>query len=398
MWLLLLLIPAALSAQNQEHPQTLSLQQALQMAVENNYELKNARINVEIADKLRKTAFDLPGPEATYEWGQINSALSDRHLSISQSVAFPTVYTTRGKLQKRNLLMRQSEFVMTEASILRQIKTLYIQWMSAYAKYQLARQEDSIYRDFTRAVQLRYQTGEVPLLTQSVAETQALTIENKMYTNLMAQNEHEQTLKSLLGISGSYVPGQQMLKLPAPVLPAELTEISTPSLAYLQTKSNLMDAALSVERNKYFPAFNVGYFNQTLDEATGFDGWQVGVSVPLWFWPQQAQVQVAKLQRQQVTAELDFQRTRLNSELRRLANQLMLAQQMVDKFEAQALEKADQILIDSQISLMAGEVTYFEFMMSISHAYQIKYDYLEMLANYNLTIIQLEEIINANNN
>ncbi len=398
LWLLLLIIPAALSAQNQERPQTLSLQQALQMAVENNYELKNARINVEIADKLRKTAFDLPAPEATYEWGQINSALSDRHLSISQSVAFPTVYISRSKLQKRNLLMRQSEFVVTEAAILRQIKTLYIQWMTAYAKHQLTQQEESIYRDFTRAVQLRYQTGEVPLLTQSVAETQALSIENKMYTNLMAQNEYEQMLKNLLGISGSYVPGQQMLKLPAPALPAEITENSAPSLAYLQTKSNLMEAALSVERNKYFPAFNVGYFNQTIDETTGFDGWQVGVSVPLWFWPQQAQVQVAKLQQQQVIAELDFQRTRLNSELHRLANQLILVQQMVDRFEAQALAKADQILTDSQTSLMAGEMTYFEFVMSISHAYQIKYDYLELLANYNLTIIQLEEIINANNN
>lgn len=397
LWLLLLVIPTALMAQSPERPQTLTLQQALLMAEQNNYELKNARINVEIADKLRKTAFDLPAPQAVYEWGQINSSLSDRHLSISQTIAFPTVYTSRGKLQKSNLLVQQSGLVVAEAAILKQIKELYIQWSVAYAKYQLAQQEDSLYKDFTRAVQLRYQTGEIPLLTQSVAETQALAIESKMVANLMAQNEYEQALKGLLGINGSYVPSQTLLRLQPPVLPSEINESSAPSLALLQTKSNLMDAALNAERNKYFPAFNVGYFNQTIDEATGFDGWQVGVSVPLWFWPQQAQVQVAKLQQQQVAAELDFQRTRLNSELRRLANQLLLSRTMVDRYEEQALTKADQILTDSQTNLRAGEITYFEFVLSISHAYQIKVDYLEMLSKYNLTIIQLEQIINANN-
>ena len=174
-----------------------------------------------------------------------------------------------------------------------------------------------------------------------------------------------------------------------------LTE-DVPRLEYLQTKTDLMDAAVKMESNKHLPDISVGYFNQTIDKIEGFEGWRVGVSFPIWFWSQSGQVQAAKLQREQASNDYLYELKRVETEvskLRQTANRYRL---LLEQYESQTLAQANQIIRDSYTSLQEGEVSFFEYVLSISHAYEIKTNYFELLNKYNQAAVSIDRIISSN--
>ncbi len=389
--LILIALPAMILAQ--EAPQTLTMDQAIQMAMQNNDEVRNARMNVEIAESLKKSSFNLPAPEFNYEWGQINSDLNDRFIDISQSFDFPTVYTSQGRYGRRLVDLRRTEQSLTEKTISGQVKSLYFNWMIAGRKLIMKMEEDNIYDQFLKAVKLKFETGEINRLTKSVAETQALNIQKSLSEIEIEYVRFEQELKSMLGISGAIVPQDEFPDLPLRMVQMDSSDFVSPRLQYLETKTNLMDAAVKVEQNKHLPGFNFGYFNQTIDNVEGFEGWTVGLTVPVWFWSQSSRVQKAKLERDQAGFEMDFEKNKLNLSTEKYRQDILRLKNLLSTYENITLEQIEQIIQDSKTSLEEGEITYFEFVLSLSHAYDMKLGYYDLLNDYNQAIISLEQLV-----
>ncbi|MCF8365124.1 MAG: CusA/CzcA family heavy metal efflux RND transporter, partial [Bacteroidales bacterium] len=370
--MLILLAPSLLFSQANAFDEKLSLDRAIQLALENNAEIKNSRLNIEIAEKLKKTSFNLPAPEFMYQWGQINSSINDKYFDFTQSFGFPTIYTSQRKYQKRLLQLRETEYTLTERSVVSNVKSAWYNWFTAFSKYQLAKEEEGLYAEFLRAVKLKYETGEINLLSQSVAETQALAIGQRLYELELEKLAYEQNLKTLLGITGNYMPKGEIQEIELEAQPVDSIPLDVPGLRYLETKTNLMDAAVKMESNKHLPDLSIGYFNQSIDKVDGFEGWHVGVSFPVWFWSQSGRVQAAKLQKEQASNDYYFEMNRLESEVDLLQNEIAKYRQMIVRYQEQVLSKADQIIRDSNTSLNEGEISYFEYVLSISQAYELK--------------------------
>jgi len=394
---LIWLMPSLLFAQDNSKTEKLSLERAITLALENNREVKNARLNIEIADELKKTSFDLPAPELMYQWGQINSLANDNYFNVSQSFDFPTIYSARAKYNNRLVQLRQAEYTLSEKMILANVKAAWYNWFATYHKHTLAEEEYNIYIEFLRAVELKYQTGDVNLLTLTVAETQALNIEQKMYELELGLSAFEQEIKTLSGVSGNYIPEGDLQNIVIFLQPIDSIRVDAPELRYLETKTRLLDAAVKIERNKYLPGLSVGYFNQGIDNVTGFEGWNVGLRFPVWFWAQSGRVQAAQLERLQVSNNYMHETNRLETEVLRLQNEKIRYSQLLVRFREQTLNKADQIIHSSFTNLEAGEMTYFEYVLSISHAYELKNNYIDLLNKYNQACTKLEQIINIHN-
>ncbi len=391
--ILILLAPALLFSQNQQTTQQLSLEKAITIAVENNQEIKNAKLNVEMAEKLRKTSFSLSPPEISYQKGQINSALSDQYIDVSQSFEFPTVYTTEGRLQEAFVQLRKTELNLVEKKVISQVKSVYFRWLAALSGYRLAQEENDIYNDFVRAIDLRLQTGELNQLTQNLATTQAIRIEHKLYELEARISAIEQELKNLLNTTESMKPTEEgIYKLPDQVKPADTLLINTPRIKWFANQADLSKATVKKENTRYLPAFNVGYFDQSIDKAGGFTGWKVGVNIPVWFWSSQGHSQAARIGHEIALNNVSTENIRIKTELDKLFENQHRYLQLLSRYEQKTLLQADQIIADSKKSLQAGELSYFDYVLSISQAYGLKTDYLNLVNDYNQTVISIEEI------
>lgn len=392
---LFLTLPVALLSQEPYVKQSLTLERAVNFALENNTTVKNARLNLEIAEKLKKNSFNLPAPEFFYEHGQINSAMIDHSINIEQSFEFPTVYTSQNKLQKKWMQLRTTEQSLAERKIAAEVKARYFDWMTSYALLDLAKEEDSVYGDFLYAVKLKYETGEINLLAETIAETNAMKIQQELNERELDYAKAEHELMLLLKDGGTYVPAEKFpLKLPLPPVAGDSVSENIPQLVVFKDKAMLMDAAIKTESMKHLPGFSVGYFNQTIDKATGFSGWRVGMSVPVWFWSQSGKVQAARIQRDIELNNLDFAMMKAQSELQTHLLEIHHYKEILERYEQKTLNQIDLIINNSEKKLKAGEVSYFEYILSMSHAYNLLAEYVDALNKYNQAIIKIETLTN----
>lgn len=392
-FIIFFLLPMVLFSQNQVAKQDISLERAINIAFENNPDIKNARLTIEVADKLRKTSFSLDPPEVSYEEGQINSALTDRYVNISQSFEFPLVYTTEGRLQNEYYKLRKTELSLVEKKVIAKVKSVYLNWLTALQNYRFVVEEDSMYKEFNRAVSLRYQTGEITMLTRSLAETQSLKIQSKKLQAESLISEAEQELKTLLNVEAEWKPVEDgIYKLPNPLKPADTLLPYLPRLSWFNNQADIMKATLKKENTRFLPGFNVGYFNQTIDNAEGFTGWKIGVNIPIWFWSASGHVQAAKINREIAINNYDFEIVRSRAELEKRFRDLNRYAELISLFEQKSLDQVEQIISDSNKSLQAGEINYFEWVLSVSQAYELKTDYINLVNEYNQTVINIEEI------
>jgi len=391
--LFFLAVPFGLFSQEQENKVPLTIDVAINMALQNNTSVKNARLNLEMAEKLKKTAVNMPAPEFIYQQGQINSKLIDHYINIGQSFDFPTVYSSQNKFQKQFIQLRSTEQSLAERKTVSAVKSAYFNWLASYALVDISMEEDSIYDEFLYAVQLKYETGDINLLSATVAETNAMNIQKRLNERELELAKMEQELKLLLRTDDSFRPAENLTtKLPFPIINSDSVSKNIPQVEVYSEKAKLMDAAVKVENMKYLPGFSLGYFNQTIDHIKGFQGWEVGVSIPIWAWSQSGRVQAAKIQREVELNNFDFALTEAQSELQKFLLEINYYRTILAQFENKTLAQADLILRDSNRKLELGEVSYFEYVISVSHAYSLMSDYVEALNNYNQAIIKIETL------
>ena len=390
------LISGTLLAQDPQSSELISMEEAVKIALDNNYQLENARLDIDKAEKLRKTSFNLPPPELFLEMGQINSSLNDRYLSVSQSFSFPTIYTSRGKLNRAITDLENEKYSMTHSEVVASVMSIYSNWVLYHEQIKLVITIDSIYQDFLSAAESRFASGDINGLELIMAETKAAAIMNvyqRINTELMVA---ENNLRALMNTDTRYTPsGSTMVRLDLVSEKDSLSLQNNPYISYIRQYSDLQSAVVKSEGAQHLPDFSIGYFNQSIDKVNGFDGIQIGMSFPLWFWSQSGKVKAARIERDKAENKLAAETNRIRLELENHFRQLEKYMFILKYYEDKALRQANLILEHSLKAYSAGNISYIEYANASSDAFDIKMEYLEAINNFNQTVVRINYLIGS---
>ncbi|MBU2649949.1 MAG: CusA/CzcA family heavy metal efflux RND transporter [Bacteroidetes bacterium] len=390
---ILMSFPAFLIAQDK--PMALSLENAVQTALENNLELKNADLEREMEAKLRKSAIDIPQPEFMLEQGQINSDAKDYNISIAQSFRFPTVYSSAYRVQKEQELLRETEYRLSRNEIIIRVTWSYLRWIKSAESRRILLNQDSLYKEFKDVMKMKYEQGEENHLAKLMADSKAGQVRNKLLEAKSGYIIAENDLRLLTGIqknieaaSGNY------LMLPEP---GEKDVAESPLIDYFRQQVNLKQADIRNQTAGMFPDISLGYFNQSIDRVQGFQGWMVGVSLPVWFWSGSGKIQAAKIDRQISENHLMLEKIRLSGEYYRISESIKQRKAMLKYYEEIALLQAKTLEDNALISFEQGEIDYTEFVQMTGEAMQIQLDYLDAMEQYNLSVLEMYELTGETN-
>lgn len=403
--IVLLLLFASNSSQAQT---TLSLDDCIKTALQNNPQLKGAVYKVNQQEVLRKTAFDLGKTQINYTQGQYNSIFKkDNNITLSQSFEFPTLMLAQGKLQKERIQLADQARILTEKELIREVKTAYYQLAYAQQRLYLLKTQDSIYNNFVKLSELRYKTGETSNLEKLAAQGKSYEIALQQQQAARDVIIYEQQLQKWLGIEQPIIISA---KVPLLSLSGYLTDTATikqnPLLVYYQQQIKVAEAGKSVERNRLLPDISVGYFNQTLvgtqningtEQYFGLDkrfsGFSISVAIPLWYRPQQGRIQAAKMESKVAEAEYENTQNMLKSGFNQLLQQYQQAQISLEYYQNQGLKHSEVQLQTVERAYRAGDIGYVEYLQGISQAISIKEQYLIAFNQLNQIAIQLQYII-----
>ena len=182
---------------------------------------------------------------------------------------------------------------------------------------------------------------------------------------------------------------------------------NNPTLAWFRQQMKVAEREKSVEKSRLLPDLTVGYFNQSLNgpnqdidgnpvtftSSDRFTGFQVGVAIPLFGAKSQSSaIKATELKKQEAEAQLEAITNELQGRLKSLFQQYQKFQASLDYYEQSALPQAELILKQAQKGFESGEIGYVEYIQGLNRSLSVRFNYLDILNQYNQTIIEIEFI------
>lgn len=297
--------------------------------------------------------------------------------------------------QKEQVALAKAQQNVNKGTLIRNVSAAYVQLQYGMQHFALVDTLEKIYVNFARYADVKYTSGETTLLEKLSAESKLKEIQlRKQEAEANLQICRSALLQWMGEPSSKELVPVEADRLPMPVI-VENAGLSGTSFFLLQQQQLAVSlASYNLERSKYAPSFQFGYFNQSLDRVNNFSGYSVGASIPIFKTGQQGRVKSARLgvkiaEQEQKNFELN-----MNAAYIEAIQQLNTNKQSLDYFQTEGLSFADKILSVANKSYLSGDIGYTEYIYSLDKAFEIRMSYLQKFAAYNLAIVQLRYLLN----
>ena len=374
--------------------ETLTLQNALDLAVKNYPTIQQATLQTQQQQALTGTATILDPFSINTGLGQINSKVFDYNVGVAQGFKLPNAYKAGKDLLKQNVTLAQSYEAVTKNELVRNVSNAYYNWLYSWQQYNLLLQTDSIFADYEKYANKKYKVGESNKLEKINATLQRKDLQIQLSKAKTEVAFYLTDLQKWLRSTHQYQPPVQYTVLPEINLSDSSLVNKHPVLQFLQQQIIAKELAVKAEKAKGQPSFSLGVNAQSLDKQTQFYYGSVGVNIPIFKNGVKAKTQAAKFETEIAKKELDKNQQEISTIFLQ-QNQLQQQNlQQVKYYQTEGLPMAESIINAAQRSYKAGDIGYIEYIQNIKDAIKIKTDYLIAISNYNQTIIQLNYLLN----
>jgi heavy metal efflux system protein len=389
------------TAKAQNNP--LTLDSAISLALKNNLQIRSANLAVDQARALQKTAFDPAKTEITLSQDPSSGGGNDNAIGASQAFAWPGYYKNQRNVLNSKTVLSERSRNFTRAEIIRDTKTAWYSYLFNLQTIRVLDFQDSVYRNFIKKSEIRYQTGETSNL-------ELITARNK-YQEVQALKKSAQTELKIQELRL-----QQLLNTKVPVQlvednlhvlyqnEQETIDIGNNALiGYYQQQIAVANAKIQLQKSRAMPDFTLGYsqqlvvrsfdpagLNRNYTPGTRIAGIQLGIALPIFNGAGRARVNSEKLAAQ--IAETDYLQiqNQFQIQYQQALQEYFKNKDIVDYYTSTGLKQADEQLRIAQVSFDLGEIGYIEYIQNISLAVQSKISYLESVNQLNQSAIQLQ--------
>ncbi|MEZ5016743.1 MAG: CusA/CzcA family heavy metal efflux RND transporter [Flavipsychrobacter sp.] len=391
--------------------QQLTLDEAINIAVKNNYGLRAVTSEVEYHRQMKKAAFDLPKTQVNAQYGQYNSRVKeDNAYTFSQQIPFPTQIFAKSALANQEMKSALLQKEVAKNELIYNVKQAYYELKYLRASERLLLKLDSLYKDFANAASKRFKAGESTLLEQSTTAAKSVEIHNGLIQNgadiLIAQRR----LQILLSTEDSVVIDEDVLKPLSFSVSMVEDMLANPELKRMQQDISVRQQQKAVAIHATLPDFTVGYFTQTmigipLTDVTNpslatstdrFTGMQFGISVPLWIGPHIAKIKAEHARKESAIMKYRNGSIVLKGLYEQSVQEYIKQKNALDYYNRVGLDNAELIGNQSVKAYQAGEISYTAYLINLQQVQSIKQQYLKTINNYNQSILKLEYLTGSN--
>ncbi|NNL01090.1 MAG: CusA/CzcA family heavy metal efflux RND transporter [Eudoraea sp.] len=368
----------------------LTLDGLVEVALENNAGLKAESLRVNKSDAMISSAFSFDKTRIYYEYDQNNIAINGEPIGVfgvEQDFLFPTVYFSKKKVNKAGLDVESSAYEVQKKILKKKVTSRFYEYQYAKEREFIYKQIDSLFRNFAAIAERRFELGETNYLEKITTQSRQKQIEIKLeeatqdvvlaYRNLIKVVQVEDSINIGLAF-------QKKVKLSPEDLENSL------ELEYYSNRVDLFSNQRSYEKQLLLPDLSLSYFqgsNSGLNET--LSGYYLGLKIPILFFGQSSKIKASSIAREIAVEESKEYEVQLNIEYASLNAELIKQEKALKYYEDEGTALSDEILKTATVSFKNGEINYFQYILSLENAYEIKLDYLKSLNDYNQTVIAI---------
>lgn len=405
-----LIIFLFVSWQVKSQSQTITIQQGINTALQNNPSIRSSNLQIEQQRILSTTYRDFGKTNISLQYGQSSSINYDNYLSIEQPIPNPSLFKNQKAYYEEKAKSSQLNLAVTQNELVYQVKIIYYQLSYYEAVRKLLQSQDTLFAGFLKASELRYKTGETNLLEKATAETQLNEIRNRIQQNeadiLIARRQLETFLNASLP-AGVVIDTLHKLSITPQYI--DSVQRNNPAAAYIQQQINIADRVIGVEKARGKPDFSISYFNQSIigtQEINGqprkfgpghrFQGVAAGIFIPIFYKPYASRIKAAKVERQIAETQYQLFSINLQGQYQQAFQEYLKNTKNILYYETSALANGNLILRQAQIAFKNGEIGYVEYLQALRTYRDIRSEYLNAINAFNQSIIRIQYLSGLN--
>jgi cobalt-zinc-cadmium resistance protein CzcA len=359
--------------------------------MQNNKQINAYSLKVQESEAMRPSAYTIDKTVVYYGSDQNNIAENGYPLKVfglEQNINFPTLYFAQNKANTIGISIAEKELMRQKQILTREVSQAYYEIVYLLNKQLIFTKVDSLYRNFTKMTELRYQKGDISrldLLNTKAKQQQISVALSEVKFNLESGIEK---LKALIQSDSIFdVPMQDLTLVPV----QETSPESSPDILLLKIQNEYQNAMLKVERNRLLPDLSFSYFNGTnsYEGAKNYQGFQVGMAVPIFFGEQNAKIKANKIA-VNINENLQLNDlTTLKAKKAELSNELTKYKESIDYYNTAGKELSEEIIRSARQSYDMGGIDFFQFALSIENAMALTLNYYENVSKYNYFALEI---------
>lgn len=371
----------------------LTVEQTLDLAIENNAGLRATHLQIEKSDAFVGSAFSFDKTEIYYSYDENNLQVNNEVLKVFgvvQDFKFPTVYFADKKVNKALSSLEESKYNMRFQQLKKSVYANYYMLVYAKSKAESYRFLDSLYQDFATKAARRFELGETNYLEKISAQSKQQQLQTLYEQALQDVAFSKEKLKAVVQVDTLEIADQDLE-------PLELHNLSVQDnvgLQYFDHAKDYQEAMYKAEKQSLLPDLSFEYFQGNNDQLnTNIKGYQFGLKIPLLFFGNSSKIKASKIQSEIISEQQKEYNAQLNAEHKSLLTTLNKYEAAIQYYNTQGQHLKDEIIKTANRTFKEGEIDFFQYIQSLETATEIELTYLENLNAYNQTVITINNLI-----
>jgi len=386
LWLSIFLLFSTLS-QAQEK---ISLEKAIALAKSNNIDLKIADKEIEKQTVLKKTAFQPDPLQVQYQGGQFNSADYDHNVSVQQFFPMGNITKANRQLQEELVKLAEKRKALSAYEIEKAVTLSYYQYLYGVSIQKLNSELNDIYTKFLKNAELRFQTGESGNIEVISAKAKVKEIETQKAQLEYDLAIYQKQLQFFVQTDENIVPDDKT-SLQYTILKEEGNSKEEILMTdYYQQQISVYQKEANTHKAMRTPKLGLGYFAQTINTESLFQGFTAGLQIPLFGGVNSAKAKASEISIAQSQLALERNKLTLNLQKQELESNFRKQQKALEYYQKEGLQYADQIISTAQKSYANGDMSYWAYISFLNQAIDIKKQYTEATHTFNQSAIELQ--------
>jgi cobalt-zinc-cadmium efflux system outer membrane protein len=389
-------------AQSEVETKTATLEECINMTIENNLQLAAARKRLEVANADRiKASLLLPtNPKLGSESGARESSSTGRDtdytITLSQEFEVFGQRRKRIRVAEKGIERVKFEIADVERNVIAKVKANFYEVLTSLEIIKLKSYVEGIFEKLWSATVERYKAGAISALELNSIKIrygltkQQLLIAKKNYQNSLLN------LKLLLG-----KPRDEALniesKLSYEKLHVSMEDILTsayktrPDLKAMEFEKERASNEISLRKAEIIPNPDLSGFFTRESGTDDIVGGGVSISIPIWD-RKQSELKKARTAKDIAGINIKNKYMEIQKEVETAYRSFMAAQEGIAIYTSEIMPQVDESLRLNEISYKEGKINFVGFLTVESDLIDTRAAYLNALLDYNKAIVNLETV------
>ena len=385
--------------------QLLTIKDAVDQAVQNNAQINQMRSQLDQKKEEWRTQTGISSPEISYMKEGINNKAADpfqeQRLTVSQSVDFPLTTSYRLKALKEEEKAMEFSIQEEERKVKAGVKSRYIEVIYALHLQKLRDQQLKLATELYNAVYTQFETGMGNGMDLTKAELQVAESNNDIDAARSQLHQARYSLFMLMGLppeNQKYTIEFMDTLQTKDVGISQITALSvlTEQPSYKSSERELKASGyfLKEAKSNILPDIRFNLYKQDYGTGYNFNGFEVGLSFPIWYpLEQKGRIKMNLARQEEIQWKQKEIRSGVKEQIEHAWHSYEVSRSTIKRYDETIRSKAEKLQSLALSAYRLGEAD----LLNLINAQQIYLNsqqrYLSALRDFYIQLVELERFL-----